>query len=179
MLCPACGFDNIAGTDQCENCHSSLTQEDMPAAREDTKIARGFLDDTVKELGPSKPIVISEETRLDEAFRTMRDQRIGCLLVTDSTGVLTGTLTEGDFMGSVAGAVDDLSAHRVAEFMNPSPESTKLDHPLAHAIQRMMVNEIRYLPLVDESGQPVGIVSSRDIVGYIAEHLKGHAASTA
>jgi CBS domain-containing protein len=35
----------------------------------------------------------------------------------------------------------------------------------------MIVSDIRYLPLVDDSGRPNGIVSSRDIIAYIAKTL--------
>jgi CBS domain-containing protein len=32
----------------------------------------------------------------------------------------------------------------------------------------MIVSDLRYLPLVDETDRPVGIVSSRDIIDYMA-----------
>jgi CBS-domain-containing membrane protein len=35
----------------------------------------------------------------------------------------------------------------------------------------MIVSDLRYLPLVDKSGRPNGIVSSRDIIAYIAKNL--------
>jgi CBS domain-containing protein len=36
----------------------------------------------------------------------------------------------------------------------------------------MIVSDIRYLPIVDSSGRPAGIVSSRDIVAYMARHFR-------
>ena len=32
MLCPGCGHDNLPGADQCAECQTSLTQEDVPTA---------------------------------------------------------------------------------------------------------------------------------------------------
>jgi CBS-domain-containing membrane protein len=55
--------------------------------------------------------------------------------------------------------------------MSGAPETSKPYHPLGYAIQRMIVSDLRYLPLVDKSGRPNGIVSSRDIIAYIAKNL--------
>jgi CBS domain-containing protein len=56
--------------------------------------------------------------------------------------------------------------------MTGDPETTKLEHPLAHAIHRMVVGDHRHLPLVDADGRPAGIVSSRDIVNYLASEVR-------
>ena len=100
----------------------------------------------------------------------MRDHGIGCLLVTEE-GRLTGILTERDLLRKVAGLGQDLGACRVKDFMSGAPESGRPEHPLGYALQRMIVSDIRYLPLVDESGHPTGIVSSRDVIAYMAKRF--------
>jgi CBS domain-containing protein len=55
--------------------------------------------------------------------------------------------------------------------MSPAPESSKPEHPLGYALHRMIVSDIRYLPIVDSHGRPAGIVSSRDIVAYMAKQF--------
>ena len=101
----------------------------------------------------------------------MRDHGIGCVLVTADGGKLTGILTERDLLQKVAGKSIDLAQSSVGDFMSPAPESSKPDHPLGYALQRMVISDIRYLPIVDNSDRPAGIVSSRDIIAYMAKQF--------
>jgi CBS domain-containing protein len=98
----------------------------------------------------------------------MRNHHIGCVLVTAADGSLVGILTERDLLQTVAGHGLDLDQCAVQDYMTEVPETSRADHPLGYAIQRMIISDLRYLPLVDETGRPVGIASSRDIINYMA-----------
>ena len=98
----------------------------------------------------------------------MRNHHIGCVLVTAADGSLTGILTERDLLQKVAGHGFDLEQCAVQDFMTEVPETSKPDYPLGYAIHRMVISDIRYLPLVDKSGRPSGIISSKDIIAYMA-----------
>ena len=89
--------------------------------------------------------------------------------------VLTGILTERDLLQKVAGLGLDLGQCQVKDYMSAAPESGRPEHPLAYALQRMIVSDIRYLPLVDEAGIPTGIVSSRDVIAYMAARFSDQA----
>ncbi len=167
MLCPGCGYDNLPGADQCAECHTSLTQEDVPNEVVRSRIEKSVTEDRIKTLNPIDAISVAEETTLDAAVQTMHVRKIGCLLITDSDGKLCGILTERDFVTRIAGDVEDLSAHTVSQFMTPRPETVQENQLLASALQSMMVGDFRYLPLVDEEGRPTKLLSSRDIIGYL------------
>jgi CBS domain-containing protein len=169
MKCPACGYENLPGTDACENCGTSLTREDVPQAG--TEVERSLMKDPVECLQPIRPLTADLQTSLEEAIQMMRNHSIGCVLITDDSGKLTGILTERDLLQKVAGQGLDLGQCIVGDFMSPAPESSKPDHPLGYALHRMIVCDIRYLPIVDNSDRPAGIVSSRDIVAYMAKHF--------
>jgi CBS domain-containing protein len=169
MKCPNCGYDNLPGADQCEQCLSSLTRDDVPQA--DGAVERSLMEDPVACLVPIRPLTVETHTSLADALALMRNHRIGCVLVTDEQGLLKGIVTERDLLQKVALETPDLDACPVKYLMSAAPESSKPDHPLGYAIQRMIVSDIRYLPLVDDSGRPNGIVSSRDIIAYIAKNL--------
>jgi CBS domain-containing protein len=89
-------------------------------------------------------------------------------MVTGADDILEGILTERDLLHKVAGQGFDLDQCAVGDFMTEVPETSRADHPLGYAIQRMIVSDLRYLPVVDETGRAVGIVSSRDIIDYMA-----------
>ena len=119
MLCPGCGHDNLPGADHCVECHTSLTQEDVPAAVIRSRIEKSVTEDRIKTLDPIDAISVAEDTTLDNAVQTMRAKKIGCLLVTDPDSKLCGIFTERDVVNKIAGVVDDLSAHTVSQFMTP------------------------------------------------------------
>lgn len=169
MQCPGCGFDNLPGSDECTECHTSLTQEDLPSASIESGIEQSLAEDTVATLKPVDGVSTPETTSLDVAIAIMRQKSIGCLLITDADGKLSGIITERDLVNKVAGLVDDLTAHTVSEFMTPRPETVRAEQLLAGALQSMMVGDFRYLPLVDDQGRPTQIISSRDIIGYLTQ----------
>jgi len=44
---------------------------------------------------------------------------------------------------------------------------------LAQAFHRMMVSDLRYLPLVDDEERPVAIVTSRDLIDFLSARVEG------
>jgi CBS domain-containing protein len=170
MKCPGCGYENLPGADACENCATSLTRDDVPQAG--TEVERSLMEDPVACLHPIRPLTVDLLTSLTEAVQLMRNHHIGCLLVTAADGSLAGILTERDLLQKVAGHGLDLDQCAVQDFMTEVPETSRADHPLGYAIQRMIVSDLRYLPLVNETGQPVGIASSRDIIEYIVTKFR-------
>lgn len=169
MKCPNCGYENLPGADQCEQCLSSLTRDDVPQAV--SAVERSLMEDPVACLQPIRPLTVDTHTTLAAALALMRNHHIGCVLVTDKGASLVGILTERDLLQKVALEMPSLEHSTVEDFMSAAPETSKPDHPLGYAIQRMIVSDLRYLPLVDDTGRPNGIVSSRDVIAYIAKNL--------
>ena len=173
MRCLSCGHDNLPGADHCEECQASLTQKDVPSARIENAIGQSLSEDKVDALHPVEAVSVPEHSSLDVAVRTMRERKIGCLLVTDRDGRLSGIFTERDLLYKVAGKVEDLAAHPVSRYMTHDPEVIRGDQLLASALQRMMVGDLRHLPIVDEEGRSEKILSSRDMIDYLAFLVEG------
>ena len=169
MKCPSCGHQNLPGVDACERCQTSLTQEDVHKVQ--TDVERSLMEEQIKCLQPVEPLTIDLKTTLKRAIQIMRNKNIGCVVVTDDAGKLAGILTERDLLQKVAGQNLDHSQCIVDDFMSPAPESSKSEHPLAYALHRMIISDIRYLPLVDENDRPEGIISSRDVIAYIKKRF--------
>ena len=173
MRCPSCGHDNLPGADNCEECRTNLMHEDVPLARIQSVIEKSLSEDRVETLNPVEAVSVSEDTSLDVAVRIMREKKIGCLLVTDSDGGLCGIFTERDALYKVAGKVEDLAAQPLSRYMTRDPEVVREDQLLASALQRMMVGDLRHLPIVDEQGRPKKVVSSRDVINYGVALVEG------
>ena len=136
-----------------------------------TAVEDSLINESIATLKPKPPISVIEADSLANAIRLMNQHNIGSLLVTDGSGLLTGILTEQDILMRVAGLVDDLGAVYVRDYMTTNPICLTLEDPIAHAIHLMSVRNFRHLPLIDEKYQPVGIISSRDLIHHLQEQI--------
>jgi CBS domain-containing protein len=169
MICPACGFDNIPGQDECVRCLTSLKQEDVP--QPDTPVRWRVMVDPVSSLEASTipPQMVPAGTSLADGVRRMQEKNVGYLLVTDPAGKLIGILTEHDLLCRVAGEVDDLAGYTVDHFMRPDPTCLKTSEPIKHALHFMAINDFMYIPLVDDAGKPEDLLSFRRVARLIQQ----------
>jgi CBS domain-containing protein len=143
--------------------------EDMEHVADRDKAARvldqWMIREPIRTLNPPRPIALPPSASLAEAVRLMREHRVGCILVADGER-LVGILTERDLLLKLNDASLDRPLH---ELMTPDPEVLSPDHPIVYALNKMSVGGFRHVPLVDDAGRPVGIISVKDIVDYIVD----------
>lgn len=169
MICPTCGHDNIPGVDECAECLTSLSQEDLPTPT--TAVHLSIMTDPISALDPPPPVCVSPETSLAEAISRLKMNNVGALLITDADGKLIGIFTERDVLYKVAGQVRDLSAIPVSRVMTPNPTALKATVPIAHALHLMSLHGFRHIPIVDNDGRPQGLPSFRGMVKFIGTNL--------
>ena len=165
MRCPSCGFENLLGSDVCDNCGSDLAGHDTPQAA--TSFRGQLLGEHLDELGIAKPETMDLDGSVDEAIRRMHEKEVDCVLVT-AAGRLVGIFTDRDAVVKVAG--QDVGRHSVATLMTRDPVVLRHDETIAVAINKMAVGGFRHIPIVDE-GRPTGLVSARDVFRHLAETL--------
>ena len=135
-------------------------------------IDRGFrngdIEPQVREVGKVKrmqhiiirdPYAVTPETPLSEAVTLMRRRRAGTLVVVDAARRLKGLLTERDVR------FVDTSDATVASRMTPVDALITGAGELSLAVaERMMVErKVKKLPLVDQSGTLIGLITAKDI----------------
>jgi IMP dehydrogenase len=125
-----------------------------PQVREVQKVKRtqhGIIPD---------PLTIPPEATLAEAELAMERAKVGTLVVVDGDWKLLGLLTERDlrFVNAPAEAVE----------ARMTPTSRLVTHcgqaSLEEAGAIMATHKVKKLPLVDEAGRLLGLMTSRDIV---------------
>ena len=95
----------------------------------------------------------------------------GCVLVVEGDGELVGIFTERDLLSRVDHG-DPLWAHGVVgDLMTPAPMVIRPDDSLAEAMRRLTQGRRRHLPIVDDRGRIVGLMSIRDILAYVASRF--------
>lgn len=167
MICPSCGFENIQGTDECDNCGADLRIADLPQP------STGFETDLVSmplaAVRHHTPLTIDPGAAVADAVRQMQGANVGCLLVEDASGSLKGILSERDLLLRLAGT--RLEGVSVADLMTSDPVVLRGDDSIAVAIHKMAVGGFRHIPLVTD-GHATGIVSARDIFAHVLAALK-------
>ena len=117
-------------------------------------------------LPPSEPLLVESPAPVLEAVLLMRDRHAGCVLVVRG-GKLKGIFTDRDVVSRVVAAGIDPAKTAIRRVMTPTPETLRPSDSIAFALNLMSLGGYRHIPLVDNSGAPVGTVSVKDIVGYL------------
>ena len=102
------------------------------------------------------------------AVARMNQHSSGCVLVEDH-GRLVGIFTERDVLTKIVGSKIDIDRTSVESVMTRDPEALRLDDRVTYALNKMSVGGFRHIPLVDEQGHPVGMVSMRNVVDYMVD----------
>jgi CBS domain-containing protein len=106
------------------------------------------------------------ETTVAEACLTLRDRRVGCLVVARA-GEVQGIFSERDVVKGVVAEGRDPAAVTVAEVMSREVATVDIEASSQHAAALLRAHRLRYLPVVGPRGL-LGVVSLGDIARYYA-----------
>jgi len=120
------------------------------------------------------PIVIGVEASLEEAAHMLRAYSITGLPVVDQQGELVGVISQTDLVAAQDSPVSRLvrgqqSGLRVGELMTSPAVTVPMTGSLGEAAHLMMDRHVHRLVAIDDSGHPVGVLSSMDFVALYAE----------
>jgi CBS domain-containing protein len=116
----------------------------------------------------SSPVqTVTPETPIHEAAGTMLDRDIGSLVVVDEDDRPEGILTTTDCVTLVArqGSTDETL---VREFMTTGIETATADENIQTAANRMMNHGSHHLPVVNDDGSVIGILTTTDLMAYLS-----------
>ena len=136
-----------------------------PRSREEV-----LLDRPIRSLGLREPLCLDSSRSVTEAIHMMRENRNGSVLVTNE-GKLVGIFTERDVLNRIALEDVDPSKMSLSEAMRPDPETLTPKDPMVFALNLMSVGGFRHIPLVNRKGEPVGMISVRDIVNHLVDEF--------
>ncbi len=124
-----------------------------------------------KDLMEVPPVVVSEDTTIDEAAATMWEKNIGSVIVVDTMGNMVGIFTERDVLFSVTKSLTGRGIP-VSSIMSKTSLKASPNESIVTAVDRMIKSGVRHLPVVDRAGRPVGMISMRDAIGISEPLLK-------
>jgi signal-transduction protein with cAMP-binding, CBS, and nucleotidyltransferase domain len=122
---------------------------------------------TVSHLPPRPHSNVDVADPLWKVVAEMTSKGRGAVLV-EEAGALVGIFTERDLVNRVD-HTDQLWSHVVVrDVMTPHPMVVRPADSLAEALRRLVQGHRRHLPVVDETGRVLGLLSVRDIMVFIA-----------
>ena len=121
----------------------------------------------VVDLMTTEVISVTPATSIKDAARLMFRHRVSGLPVVGENGLIVGIITEADFLRlevarTTAAEVEPVET--VAQVMSSGVVTVEADTAVVEAAKIMVVQDVKRLPVVDESGVLVGILSRLDVV---------------
>lgn len=110
------------------------------------------------------PATVSVLGNVQEAIETMLEKTVGAVAVIDELGVVAGMFTERDVLAKFALSRRDPASVPVRELMSPMVEMATEETTPAEALKVMLDRHYRHLPIVDDHGKVLGILSIRNIL---------------
>jgi CBS domain-containing protein len=107
--------------------------------------------------------VADAEDTLRSAARTLWRENVGALVVLDNGRRPRGILSERDLVARVAKG-DDLDAVTVGEAMQAHLVAARPGDTAHDVAYQMLEYGIRHLPVLDDEGRVVGLISIRDVL---------------
>jgi CBS domain-containing protein len=140
-----------------------LEAEESPGPSE---LESALANDTLADVVTQPPLILESGTSLADAIGKMRDERRACVLVVEA-GKLVGIFTERDILMKVAATSMDLQRTRLREVMTGDPVTLPADSSVAYALNLMVLEGFRHIPMVDEEERPVAVISMRNLIEYL------------
>jgi len=125
---------------------------------------------TVRDIMTKNIVSIEQNKTALEAARLMTESSISSLIVHADDESAIGILTERDFLSKVCSKDLQASKVKIVDIMSSIQMSAKPNTPLEVAVQRMINNKIRRLPVM-ESGKVVGIITVTDMAKALRKTL--------
>jgi len=128
---------------------------------EETGMSKRVIRDVIE----GRPLITAKkEMTVRAACQEMAARKIGALLIVDRRKI-QGIFTERDALVKVLAAGLDPETTLLSQVMVTEPLTIRDARPLSHALHMMAEGGFRHVPVTDDDGHPVGMVSARDALG--------------
>ena len=140
------------------------------------------LEKTIEEIGWTRPVPqVGREERVARSFDLMSREAHDCVRIVDpemepgglrptgGAGVLAGIFTSRDFLNRVAAVRGDPSAIELGSVMTKAPRTLRPRDAVAFAINWMAIEGFRNVPIVDDDGRVLGVLTVWDVMRHLGD----------
>jgi CBS domain-containing protein len=117
----------------------------------------------------NKIVTVEPDARIPEVARKMMDQNVGAVLVVDEEdGKPRGIITDRDIVLRCIAKNIDVNDCTVEQVLSETVETVSDTAGVFDCIHKMREAGVRRMPVTDEHGRTVGIVSFGDLLGMLS-----------
>lgn len=109
-------------------------------------------------------VTISPDATLSEAVSLLAELRIGALVVSEDGERPSGILSERDIVRQLGKSGPEVLSSKISEVMTRAVQTCTTGEDALTILERMTEGRFRHLPVVDETGRMLGVVSIGDAV---------------
>jgi CBS domain-containing protein len=142
-----------------------ITAEEQPGPDE---LQSAIGSDALGEIIQQTPLTVNAGASLAVAISRMQEEHRGYVAILEE-GKLVGIFTERDVLLRVAGRQLALDQTVVDAYMTRDPITLPADASIAHAVNLMVLEGFRHIPLVNDAGQLVAVASMRNLMEYLSD----------
>lgn len=125
----------------------------------------------VLELCDREIAAVPLEASVADAIRTMLELHVGAVSIVDSERRVAGIFTERDVLQKISLSDRDPAAIPVREAMTTPVEMATLNTGAGEALATMIEQHYRHLPIVDDKGKLLGMLSIRHLLQWRVDDL--------
>jgi CBS domain-containing protein len=127
------------------------------------------LQKTIEEIGWTKSVPkFAPSDMVGRAFDAMSREAHDCVLIMEND-VLAGIFTSRDFLNRVAAKRRDPQQLALGDVMTPTPRTLRPRDGIAFAINWMAVEGFRNVPIVDDAGAILGVLTVWDVMRHLGD----------
>ena len=117
-----------------------------------------------------KVVTISPNANMQDLVNFLDTHHVGALVVSSDGRSIEGIVSERDVVRAMPGKLDQLITMHVRDIMTVDVITCNSDATVADLMNIMTERRIRHIPVVDEAGNAISIVSIGDVVkAHISE----------
>ncbi len=117
-------------------------------------------------------VTVPPSATVRELLGTLAEHRIGAVVVSSGAGI-AGIVSERDVVRHLHAAGPEVLERTVGSIMTTEVVTCRRETPVDELMTTMTERRIRHVPVVDEHGAIVGIVSIGDLVKSRISELEG------
>lgn len=138
--------------------------------------------DRLEYTSKAKPLTFTSDTKVAKAVAMMSERNYGSVIIVDKNDDIAGMVTERDIMKRLVNEGRDAKTTKLSDIMTTDVRVARETDDVRDWMRVMSNERFRRLPVVDEQGKLVSIMTQGDFVSYtwpeLLDQVKDKAVST-
>lgn len=124
----------------------------------------------LRQIMTERLVTVEPDSKVSEAAKAMAREDVGCVLILDNEKP-RGMLTDRDIVTRCVAKNVDVDDCTVENVMTESLQTVRESDGIYDCIEVMKGAKVRRVPVVDDKGHVLGIISFGDLIGILGNEL--------